>query len=156
MPFPTVSPFAPDLRQRVVAALQPCVSSLHGLYAAAKVAHWNVRGENFAGLHDLFGKVADAAAEHEDAIAELIPQMGEMVEPPGEMPQVQGAPDGKALCKSLGDLMRECVHVLTDAAEAVNEMGDLDTVQVLSEATIALKRYGWQVLAHVEEEEQES
>lgn len=155
--FPTVSPFAPAVQDKVAVALQPCVSALHGLYTVAKVAHWNVRGENFAGLHDLFGKVADAAAEHEDAVAELLPQLGALVEPPGEMPQVQGAPDGAALCTSLADILRDVIQTLTDAADAANDAGDLDTVQVLSEATIALKKYGWQVLAHVPaEQEQEN
>lgn len=155
MPFRTVSPFPPAVRARVVAALQPCVSSLHGLYAAAKMAHWNVRGATFGELHRLFGEVADAALEHEDAIAELIPQMGEMVEPFGEMPTVDGAPDGLALCTSLASIMAEAIHVLTDAADECNEAGDLDTVQVLSEATIALKKLGWQVVAHIPENEDE-
>ena len=105
--FPTVSPLDTPTLDAVAAALQPCVSSLHGLYAAAKVAHWNVRGANFDPLHNLFGEVADAAAKHEDAIAELIPQMGALVEPPGEMPEVDGAPDGVALCSSLADIIRE-------------------------------------------------
>jgi starvation-inducible DNA-binding protein len=153
MPFPTVSPFAPDVQASIAMSLQPAVSSLHGLYAAAKVAHWNVRGPNFVGLHDLFGKVAAAAAEHEDAVAELIPQMGAMVEPPGEMPAVDGAPDGDALCKSLAGIMAETIHVLTDAADQANDAGDLDTVQALSEATTALKKLGWQVAAHVTAEE---
>lgn len=126
------------------------------MYAAAKVAHWNVRGENFVGLHDLFGKVADVASDHEDAIAELIPQLGALVEPPGDMPTVNGAPDGEALCKSLADIIRDVVGTLTDATDTINELGDLDTVQTLSEATIALKKYGWQVLAHVETEEKKS
>lgn len=153
--FPTVSPLAPETIARVVAALQPAVSSLHGLAAAARMAHWNVRGPNFAGLHALFGKVYETAVEHEDAVAELIPQMGELVEPFGEMPAVDGAPDGEALCRSLADIMRETIHVLTDAADEANDAGDLDTVQVLSEATIALKKYGWQVAAHIPENEDE-
>lgn len=154
--FPTVSPLAIATLDAVAAALQPCVASLHGLYAAAKVAHWNVRGAKFGALHDLFGKVASAASEHEDAIAELIPQMGALVEPPGDMPEVDGAPDGVALCSSLADILRETIHVLSDASDKANDLGDLDTVQVLSEATIALKKIGWQVLAHVPETEDEA
>lgn len=154
--FPTVSPLDRATLDAVAAALQPCVASLHGLYAAAKVAHWNVRGVNFGPLHDLFGEVADAAAKHEDAIAELIPQMGALVEPPGEMPEVDGAPDGVALCSSLADIIRETIHVLFDASDKANDLGDLDTVQVLSEATIALKKLGWRVLAHVPETEDEA
>lgn len=154
--FPTVSPLPPDTLDKVAAALQPCVSALHSLHAAAKLAHWNVRGDAFGDMHALFGDVADTAEEHQDAIAEMIPQMGGVVEPFGEMAQPDGAPDWRALAASIGDILRTTLAALQDATDVANEAGDLDTVITLSKASRRLKKLGWMVLAHLDTKENKS
>jgi len=41
-----------------------------------KQAHWNVKGPNFIGLHELFDKVDEAVESYVDMIAERIVQLG--------------------------------------------------------------------------------
>ena len=46
------------------------------LQLPAKQAHWNVKGPNFVGLHELFDKVAGEALEYTDLIAERAVALG--------------------------------------------------------------------------------
>jgi len=45
-----------------------------------KQAHWNVKGPNFIGLHELFDKVARPVETYVDMIAERIVQLGGIAE----------------------------------------------------------------------------
>src|ERR1017187_6987067 len=45
-----------------------------------KQAHWNVKGPNFIGLHELFDKVDEAVESYVDMIAERIVQLGGIAE----------------------------------------------------------------------------
>jgi starvation-inducible DNA-binding protein len=56
------------LNQRLADALD--------LEAAAKQAHWNVKGPNFIALHELFDQVHDNLETHVDALAERITALG--------------------------------------------------------------------------------
>lgn len=152
-PFTPTSTLPPETLDTLIEAIQPCVSSLHALHAAAKFAHWNVRGDAFGDMHALFGEIASEAEKHQDDIAELIPQMGGVVEPFGEMAQPEGAPDWRALAASLHKILLATLDVLQDASEAANDAGDLDTVIVISKASRSLKKLGWQVIAHIEKKE---
>ena len=40
------------------------------LHLQAKQAHWNIKGLNFVGLHELFDRIAAQADEYSDLIAE--------------------------------------------------------------------------------------
>ena len=50
------------------------------LQLQAKHAHWNVKGPNFVGLHDLFDRVADAVRDFVDLIAERGVALGGIAE----------------------------------------------------------------------------
>src|SRR3954468_7029839 len=45
-----------------------------------KQAHWNVKGPNFIGLHELFDKIDEAVESYVDLIAERIVQLGGIAE----------------------------------------------------------------------------
>src|SRR6187200_2357249 len=46
------------------------------LQLQAKQAHWNIKGPNFVGLHELFDRVAAQAGEYSDLIAERAVALG--------------------------------------------------------------------------------
>lgn len=46
------------------------------LYSQTKQAHWNVKGENFIALHQLFDSLASEVSDAVDTIAERIMQLG--------------------------------------------------------------------------------
>ena len=59
-----------SVRKGIVQLLNDRLAEAIDLQLQAKHAHWNVKGPNFVGLHDLFDRVADAASEYVDLIAE--------------------------------------------------------------------------------------
>jgi starvation-inducible DNA-binding protein len=124
----------------IVPALQSSVDALLALYAAAKLAHWNVRGPQRVPLHDLFGRVADAASEHADVLAERIFQLGDLVLPsPVEVAPTTEA-DGLAVATALFDRIISAAETLIAAQEATAE--DLATLDALTDATRALDKLG--------------
>lgn len=130
----------------LVPSLQSCVDALSVLYAAGKLAHWNVRGPLRVPLHDLFGRVADAASEHADVLAERIFQLGNVVAPsPVEVPPTEDA-DGLAVAAVLSDQIAAVVNVLISAQDAAAE--DLPSLDAITDALRALEKLGADVMAH--------
>lgn len=72
----TRNDLASATRTTVIATLAPALATAIDLALAAKQAHWNVRGRQFAPLHALFDQVADAAGAWADELAERIVQLG--------------------------------------------------------------------------------
>src|SRR5580693_10136712 len=56
------------------------LASAVDLQMQMKQAHWNVKGPNFIGLHELFDKVDEAVESYVDMIAERIVQLGGIAE----------------------------------------------------------------------------
>lgn len=63
-------------RDEVVATLNANLNTLQDLAAAAKQAHWNVRGPNFYGLHELFDTITSEVREYADEVAERLVTLG--------------------------------------------------------------------------------
>ena len=72
-PTPAHARLARLLKLRLVDAL--------ALQAAAKQAHWAVRGPNFVGLHGLFDQLYENVEVHVDELTALITAMGGAVAP---------------------------------------------------------------------------
>lgn len=103
----------------IVPALQTSVDALLTLYAAAKLAHWNVRGPLRVPLHQLFGEVAEVAANHAD---------------------------GLAVARALSEQLVASVDALLAAQDAsAQEPATLDALTV---AVRALEKLGADLIAH--------
>ena len=63
-------------RIQIISLLQDKVACSLDLMSQAKQAHWNVKGPTFMQLHELFDKIASAAAGYTDTIAERIMILG--------------------------------------------------------------------------------
>ena len=59
--YETRNDLAESTRKPVVQLLNERLAEAIDLQLQAKQAHWNVKGPNFVGLHDLFDRVAEAA-----------------------------------------------------------------------------------------------
>lgn len=65
-----------NIRTQSVALLNKQLAAAIDLHGQIKQAHWNVRGPNFIGIHELFDKVAQTALEASDLIAERTAGLG--------------------------------------------------------------------------------
>ena len=68
--FDTSNDLSPSTRQSAIELLNEHLANAIDLQLQAKQAHWNIKGPNFVGLHDLFDRVAAQAGEFADLIAE--------------------------------------------------------------------------------------
>lgn len=66
----------PAVAQKVADALIPVVVDLQALQIDGKQAHWNLRGPNFIGVHELLDTVVEHAIESADLAAERIVALG--------------------------------------------------------------------------------
>lgn len=63
-------------RVELIAMLNKTLACTTDLYAQLKQAHWNVKGPEFIGLHNLFDEVADVVEDQIDIIAERATSLG--------------------------------------------------------------------------------
>src|ERR1019366_9545047 len=67
-------------RVELNALMNERLASAVDLQTQMKQAHWNVKGPNFIGLHELFDKGKEAVESYVDMIAERIAQLGGVAE----------------------------------------------------------------------------
>src|SRR5262245_53253002 len=65
-----------EARSAVSQALNARLADGLDLHSQIKVAHWNIKGPQFAALHPLFETFAVSLARHNDAIAERAVTLG--------------------------------------------------------------------------------
>ncbi len=70
------SPLPEQSRSVIIAALNERLVDGLDLHSQIKVAHWNIKGPQFAALHPLFETFAVSLATHNDSIAERAVTLG--------------------------------------------------------------------------------
>src|SRR4026209_372579 len=68
--YETREELASSARRSLVDMLNEHLADAIDLPLQAKQAHWNIKGPNFVGLHELFDRIAAQASEYSDEIAE--------------------------------------------------------------------------------------
>jgi starvation-inducible DNA-binding protein len=74
--YKSPSPLKQEVREKLVDTLNARLTDGLDLHSQIKVAHWNVRGPQFAALHPLFETFAVGLALHNDTIAERAVTLG--------------------------------------------------------------------------------
>jgi len=70
------SQLSAPVRQQLCTALRGVLTDGLDLHSQIKVAHWNIKGPQFAALHPLFDTFATDLAMHNDTLAERILTLG--------------------------------------------------------------------------------
>jgi len=121
-----------------------------------KQAHWNVKGPNFIGLHELFDKVDEAVESYVDMIAERIVQLGGIAEGTARVAaarsQLEEYPleiaDGlahvEAVARALSTFGQEARNTINEA----DELDDADTADLFTEISRGIDKWLWFVEAH--------
>ena len=65
-----------EQRTALIELLNQSLASIFDLYSQTKQAHWNVKGEEFYQLHELFDEIAGELSEFTDLIAERAVAIG--------------------------------------------------------------------------------
>jgi starvation-inducible DNA-binding protein len=146
-------------RKSVVQLLNDRLAEAIDLQLQAKHAHWNVKGPNFVGLHELFDRVADAAREYVDLIAERGVALGGVAE--GTVQTVSrrwklpeyAANSGdwnahvEAMRMALATFGKSARHAIDEATD----LKDADTADLFTEVSRGIDKLLWMVEAHVQQ-----
>ena len=157
---PTISKTKNDIdparRLELNALMNQRLASAVDLQMQMKQAHWNVKGPNFIGLHELFDKVAEAVEEYVDMIAERIVQLGGIAEGTvrvsasrselDEYPLAvaDGVSHVDAVSTALSTFGQEA-RMTIDEADALD---DSDTADLFTEVSRGIDKWLWFVEAH--------
>jgi starvation-inducible DNA-binding protein len=152
------SPLPEEAREDAVGALQACLVDGIDLYSQLKVAHWNVKGPQFAALHAQFDSFARSVDAHNDAVAERVVALGGTARG-----TVREAARGSSLPEYPPDAVRDMEHVrllverfreymatLREARDMCGARGDVGSVDMLTAIVTDFEKHAWFLLASLE------
>ena len=121
-----------------------------------KQAHWNVKGPNFIGLHELFDQIDEAVESYVDLIAERIVQLGGIAEGTvrvaASRSRLEEYPltiaDGLTHVEAVSKALSTFGHDARNTIEQADELDDADTVDIFTEISRGIDKWLWFVEAH--------
>jgi starvation-inducible DNA-binding protein len=127
----------------------------------AKQAHWNVKGPNFIGLHELFDKVAEELEEFTDEIAERAVELGGVAQGTVQVvakrskltPYPLDIASGKKHVAALADALAHFGASARAAIDAAAKAGDADTADLFTGVSPGVDKLIWLVEAHAQAKE---
>jgi len=147
-----------DARIAIVETLNARLAEGLDLHSQIKVAHWNIKGPQFAALHPLFETFAVGLAGFNDAIAERAVTLGGRAY--GTVRHVSKA---SKLSEYPQDTTRDLEHVrllaerfdtFLEGARASRQLGerlgDTDTVDLLTQIVTEFEKHAWFLRASLE------
>ncbi len=158
--FRTKNDLSEPVRIKAIELLNERLADGIDLQTQTKQAHWNVKGPNFIGLHELFDQVNEAVTEYVDIIAERAVQLGGVAQGTArtvaqrsslaEYPA--GAADGRSHVEALSSALAAFGKKARAAIDKANEFGDLDTADLFTEVSRGIDKWLWFVEAHLQAE----
>ena len=145
-----------DTREQVVSLLNQRLADCVDLQTQCKQAHWNVKGASFIALHKLFDEVNEAVEGYVDLIAERIVQLGGIAEGTVRMvasrTQLLDYPatitTGEEHVAALSDVLAQFGRTARIGIEEMDDLGDKDSADILTEVSRGLDKWLWFVEAH--------
>jgi starvation-inducible DNA-binding protein len=152
------SPLNETARVALVATLNERLSDGLDLHSQIKVAHWNIKGPNFAALHPLFETFAVSLANHNDAIAERAVTLGGKA-----YGTARHVARSSRLPEYPGETTKDLEHVallaeriegylggLRESRGVAEKQGDTDTVDLLTGIVTEFEKHAWFLRASLE------
>src|SRR4051794_6718901 len=143
-------------RTKLVELLNARLADAIDLQTQMKQAHWNVKGPQFIGLHELFDKINEEVEDYVDLIAERIVQLGGVAEGTARVvaqrTTILDYPTmlitGEEHVAALSDSLAAFGAAARMAVEEMNELEDADSADILTEISRGIDKWLWFVEAH--------
>ena len=156
--YTSPSRLSEEARSAVAQALNARLADGLDLHGQIKVAHWNIKGPQFAALHPLFETFAVSLAGHNDSIAERAVTLGA---------RAYGTARHVAARSRLPDypqdttrdlehvrLLAERIELYLDGVRegrgVAEKHGDTDTVDLLTGIVTEFEKHAWFLRASLE------
>ena len=154
--YETKNPLSAETRAQAVELLNRRLADSIDLQSQTKQAHWNVKGPHFIGLHKLFDEIYEATEEYIDLIAERVVQLGGIAEGTvrvcaerstlSEYPLVISSGDEHVA--ALSDVLAQFSGKAREAIDQLDDLGDPDSMDILTEVSRGVDKWLWFVEAH--------
>src|SRR5262245_7567185 len=158
--FKTKNDLAETVRVMVVELLNARLADAIDLQTQTKQAHWNVKGPNFIALHELFDKINEEVEDYVDDLAERAVQLGGVAEGTARAAAKRSTlseypantVDGRSHVEALSSALAAFGKSVRKGIDSANELGDLDTADLLTEISRGIDKWLWFVEAHQQTE----
>ena len=146
----------PDVAAGTAQFLTPVVIELEALVVNGKQAHWNLRGTNFIGVHELLDTLVADAQEWADLAAERIVALGLPID--ARISTVAASTKATPLSdgfvqsdRSIAEVIGQIDVALEAVNTAVRELDELDQTSqdVAIEIARGLDKDRWLLFAHI-------
>jgi starvation-inducible DNA-binding protein len=145
-------------RVRLERLLNERLADALDLAAAAKQAHWNVKGANFIALHELFDQLHGNLETHVDALAERITALGgtargtvaAAARGSSLAPYPEDISAGAAHLAALADRLADFGRKARAAIASTAGLDDAATSDLFTQIARDLDKYLWFLEAHLQ------
>lgn len=138
--------------------LQALLTDAIDLYNATRQAHWNLKGTNFIGLHEMLDGFYNGLNESTDALAERLVQLGGVANGTTQNlasttrlpPYPADLLDSIGHVKELSERYAMVGKALRDGIDETDDAGDADTSDLLTELSRDIDKKLWMLEAHLQ------
>jgi starvation-inducible DNA-binding protein len=149
--FRSPSHLPEDARKQIADALNARLADGLDLHSQIKVAHWNIKGPQFATLHPLFETFAVSLASHNDDVAERAVTLGAKafgtvrhVARTSKLPDYPSeATRDMEHVGLLADRIETYLQGAREARQIGERLGDTDTVDLLTGIIGEFEKHAW-------------
>lgn len=145
-------------RREIIDILNHDLAATSDLYSQTKQAHWNVKGEAFFQLHELFDDLAEGIEEAVDQLAERATALGgfamgtvRMAASTSYLPEYDcHSSNGMEHVRELAKRYAMYARRLREMIDRTAELEDLSTSDLYTEISRKADKYLWFLEAHLQ------
>ena len=145
-------------RETSIKLLNQQLADTFDLYSQIKQAHWNIKGQDFIALHELFDDLAERVLGYVDEIAERAAALGgtalgtaRMAAANSTLPEYPlSAVDSQAHLQALVERYGQYSKSTHAAIETADEHQDLTTADLFTEVSRTIEKDLWFLEAHLQ------
>jgi len=146
-----------NTRKAMVALLNARLADAIDLRLSIKQAHWNVKGQNFIALHELFDQIQARVDTFVDDVAERAVALAGQAEGTTQAaangsklpPFPLNISEEKAVLQAVADRLAAFGKLAREAIDVSDEAGDKDTADLFTGVSRQIDKDLWFVEAHL-------
>jgi len=156
--YKSPNPLSPEARGQLSETLNARLTVGLDLHSQIKVAHWNIKGPQFAALHPLFETFAVSLAAHNDSVAERAVTLGgkaygtsRHVAKTSRLPDYpQETSKDLEHVRLLAERIESYLTGVRESRKVAEQHQDTDTVDLLTGIITEFEKHAWFLRASLE------